>query len=349
MLYKFLKAYCRAALWFFYRTWQVREFAPVPEGPVIFVANHQNAFLDAVLVACSTKRNPWFLTRATVFEKPLARKILSALKMTPVYRFRDGFGTLRKNEVVIDRCSDLLAKKEAILIFGEGNHNEQWSLRPLQKGFARIALAAKEKLQPGTDVKIVPVGIQYEVHSLFRSRVLVSFGKALSLNEIVNTTDDAQKNIEAILDKTREQLIPLMLHLDPSQYEEQVNYLSSKRVVKKDLTEQLQHDQEIISSWKEGDPTSPSTTTSKFSFSVESIYYYINHILAILLIRSVIRSKVKDPQFIGSMKFVLGMVLIPVFYLLQSVVCYLISGSWLITLLYFISLPVSVALKKNSR
>jgi len=348
MLYKFLKAYCRAALWFFYRTWQVRELAPVPEGPVIFVANHQNAFLDAVLVACSTKRNPWFLTRANVFEKPLARKILSSLKMTPVYRFRDGFGTLRKNEVVIDRCSDLLAKKEAILIFGEGNHNEQWSLRPLQKGFARIALAAKEKLQPGADVKIVPVGIQYEEHSLFRSRVLVNFGKALSLNEIVTATDDASKNLETILDRTREQLTPLMLHLTTNHYEEQVNYLSSKRVVKKDLTEQLKNDQEIIASWKEDEPASPSTPKSKSSFSLLNIYYYINHVLVILLIRAVIKAKVKDPQFIGSMKFVLGMVLVPVFYLLQSVACYLISGSWLITLLYFVSLPVSVALKNIS-
>lgn len=344
IFYRCLKSYCRAALWFYYRSWQVRELAPVPEGPVIFVANHQNAFLDAVLVACSSKRNPWFLTRANVFEKPLARKILSALKMTPVYRFRDGFGTLRKNEVVIERCSELLAQQEAILIFGEGNHNEQWSLRPLQKGFARIALAAQEK--PGTraTVKIVPVGIQYDAHAQFRSRVLVSFGKALPLSELVSGEGDTQKDIERILDNIREQLLPLMLHLDADQYEEQVTYLLNNRTIKKDLVEQLRHDQDLASAWKKEDVAPPSTQSS---FSILSLYYLINHLPAILLIRTIIRRKIKDPQFIGSIKFAAGMILVPFFYLLQSGLVFIVSGSAVVTGLYFLSLPVSVALRRG--
>jgi 1-acyl-sn-glycerol-3-phosphate acyltransferase len=67
--YFLLKQYCRLALYFFYRKWQVQGKENIPLGPVIFVANHQNAFLDAVLVSCSTQRNPWFLTRASVFGK----------------------------------------------------------------------------------------------------------------------------------------------------------------------------------------------------------------------------------------------------------------------------------------
>ena len=58
-----------------------------------------------------------------------------------------------------------------------------------------------------------------------------------------------------------------------------------------------------------------------------------------------IKTKVKDPQFIGSLKFALGIVLVPVFYVLQTTICYVISGSILISAIYFLSLPLSVKLK----
>jgi 1-acyl-sn-glycerol-3-phosphate acyltransferase len=173
-IYRFMKNYCTSVLWFYFKKWQVRNVAPVPNGPVIFVSNHQNAFLDAIILGCSSHRNPWFLTRANVFQKDLVKKIFNIFKMTPVYRFRDGFSTLRKNDEVIENCVQLLSKGEAILIFGEGNHDEHWRLRTLQKGFARIAIAAEEKNNWTLGVKIVPVGIQYDAHKKFRSRVLIS-------------------------------------------------------------------------------------------------------------------------------------------------------------------------------
>ena len=182
-IYRFMKNYCTVVLWFYFRKWQIRNAAIVPSGPVIFVSNHQNAFLDAIILGCSSHRNPWFLTRANVFQKELVKKIFNTFKMTPVYRFRDGFSTLRKNDEVIENCVQLLSKGEAILIFGEGNHDEHWRLRSLQKGFARIAIAAEEKNNWSLGVKIVPVGIQYDSHSKFRSRVLVSFGEAILVKE----------------------------------------------------------------------------------------------------------------------------------------------------------------------
>ena len=80
--YLSLKIYCRIALKFYFKKWQVRNIQPVPEGAVIFVANHQNAFLDAVVLGCSSHHNPWFLTRANVFQKPLMKKIFNTFKMT---------------------------------------------------------------------------------------------------------------------------------------------------------------------------------------------------------------------------------------------------------------------------
>src|SRR6187455_2772390 len=132
LFYSTLKTISTISLKFYFRKWQVKGREHIPTGPVIFVPNHQNAFLDAVIAACSSKKNPWFLTRANVFDKPAAAWILNKLQMLPIYRFRDGFATLKKNEQVLDDIVGMLNRGNSILIFAEGNHDDQYSLRPLQ-------------------------------------------------------------------------------------------------------------------------------------------------------------------------------------------------------------------------
>ena len=350
LIYHSLKLYCRIALSFYFKKWQIRNSATVPKGPVIFVANHQNAFLDAIIIGCSSHRTPWFLTRANVFQKGIVKRIFNTLKMTPVYRFRDGFGTLRKNDEVIDNCVQLLGQGEAIMIFGEGNHDEHWRLRPLQKGFARIAIAAEEKNNWKLGVKIIPVGIQYDAHSKFRSRILISFGDAINVNDTIQKNISLPNQLVPLLDKTSEAIKKLILHIDELDYEKKVNYLLASRIFKKDLAEQLKADQETILNIPQlqaGESFESSTTTSVNPWwNPISIYYFINHILPWAIIRWVLKTRVRDPQFIGSIKFAMGMVLVPITYLLQTGLCYAVSGSFLVSGLYMLSLPVSVVLKE---
>lgn len=347
LFYKSLKQYCTIALRFYFYRWQVQQTAPIPRGPVIFVSNHQNAFLDAVLVACSTVRNPWFLARATVFNKEWSRKALSWLQMSPVYRFRDGFSTLRKNDEVIDTCVQLLSQQQCILIFGEGNHNDQWFLRPLQKGFARIAIAAEERSNWSLGVNIVPVGIQYESHTNFRSRVLVSFGNPVSVKENFNGDLNPQENLDQLIRKTSEGIKPLMLHIDPEDYESKFKYWRAHRQLKQDLVEQLKTDQNVVSEYpSEATPPTNSTLKTQGWWHPIRIYESINHLLPRFLLRKILKNNVKDPQFIGSIKFTLGMILVPFFYLVQTGLCFALSQSLLITLVYLISLPISVLLRR---
>lgn len=349
IIYRLLKNYCRLALWFYFRRWQIHKYAPVANGPVIFVANHQNAFLDAILMICSSHRNPWALTRSGVFEKPAVRKMLTMIQMLPVYRFRDGFSTLRKNDETIDNCVNLLNAGKCILVFGEGNHNDQWFLRSLQKGFARIALAAEEKNNWKLGVKIVPVGLQYDAHGDFRTRVLVSFGTPITVNQIANESKTLPENIDSLIKATVNSFDPLILHINPHQYENRLAYFQANRQIKSDLLEQLKADQKVVN---QANPEleinfNPPRQERKWLNPIY-LYHYINHIFPILLVHWTLRTKVKDPQFIGSLKFALGMILVPVFYVIQTTVCFLISGSALISVIYFISLPISVIARRDN-
>lgn len=348
IIYHSLKQYCKTALKFYFSKWQVHELVPVPKGPVIFVSNHQNAFLDAVLISCSSSREPWFLTRANVFSSKLVKKILTILQMSPVYRFRDGFSTLRKNDEVIDNCVALLSKQNCILIFGEGNHNDQWFLRPLQKGFARIAIAAEERNDWKLGVTIVPVGVQYESHTNFRSRVLVSFGNPISVKENFNSALSAQGNIERLLDKTSEGIKPLILNIDPEQYETRLSFWLANRQVKKDLVEQLKADQELVNGNYSNDfvQHKKETKESQAWWNPIRVYESINHILPRFILQWILKNKVKDPQFIGSLKYAIGMFLVPIFYFIQTGLCFMISQSWPISIAYFLSLPVSILLRR---
>lgn len=355
LFFRALKRYCQAALWFYFRSWQVRFIAEVPKGPLILVANHQNAFLDAILIICSSKCNPWSIARANIFKTDWAKKLLTAIKILPVYRFRDGFSTLRKNDEVIESYARLLNQGETILIFAEGNHHDHWRLRTLQKGFARIAIAAEEKSGNKLGLKIVPVGVQYESPSEFRSRVLVSFGAPISVEDCRKAVDNKEgepvyKDLtEAILTKTSEGLKPLILHVEHHEYENKVKHLLHHRAEVKDLVQQLKTDQELIDKLEASPdaPTAPETPEeSRPWWNPVYLYGTVNHLLPWAIIQWFIKTRIRDHQFIPSIRFALGIVLVPLAYALQTGMCYALTKSLLITGLYFISLPLSIALRK---
>ncbi|MBX2914920.1 MAG: 1-acyl-sn-glycerol-3-phosphate acyltransferase [Cyclobacteriaceae bacterium] len=353
IFYHALKFYCRVVLRFYFREWQVQKQTIIADGPVIFVANHQNAFLDAVLIICSSHRNPWALARANVFKKKWARTLLTFIQMMPVYRFRDGFDTLRKNEAIMEQCAVLLKTGNSILIFGEGNHNEHYNLRHLQKGFVRIAQAALQHLPA---IKIVPVGLHYENHTAFRSRVLVSFGKPITITKNYFDLNIVQQT-DLLLKTVSDEITPLILSIPESTYEASLQYLQTNRKQQADIIKQLQHEQQLVKSLavisaKEtetcfnntaGLHKAPEGLSEKVFQKIIRAYYTLNHWPARLIVRSVTGKPNLDPQFIASLKFALGMVTVPLFYFLQIGLVAMIGNLWL-TIGYAISLPLSVIL-----
>jgi len=341
LFYKIPRSYVKLSLWFFFRKWQVHGQNNIPKNAaIIFAVNHQNAFQDAILVACSTSDEPWFLTRAGVFKSKIARAIFRAFHMMPVYRFRDGVKGLRNNDATIRQCVELLKDRKSILIFGEGDQDMRYRLRSLQKGFARIAMAVQQESDWKTPLYIVPVGVQYDHYYNFRSRVLLNYGKAIPIDASYQSLPE-REFYETLLDKTRKGLIPLMLHIEHEEYQAIETYLRQNRI-KDDLVEQLLHDQKIIEEWN-ANPKRINIPKSKNYFLLAitfpfHLYVWINNILPYALIKWILKKYV-TPEFQGSLKVGLGMVIVPLFYILQSSVINNIFSDWRITLTYLFTLP----------
>lgn len=350
--YRFLRSYCSFGLRFYYQQWQVKGKEKIPaEGPLIFIANHQNAFIDAILMTCSGTRSPYYLTRAGVFNKPWAAKLLSILHLKPIYRFRDGFGTLKNNDIILQECVDLMRQDEVILLFPEANHNEPWSMRDFQKGFARLALMFNSQY-PDVPLRIVPFGIHYTEHYGFNARVLINVGDSLSVNAITAEAKTEREKLDLLVDEAYKAIKALALDLKPeSEYHERQQHLINNREYHADMVQQFEADRKVASRYPQKSEVKKLNTLRSILLLPIQLYVYLTHGLQYWWINSLIKNKIKDPQFISSVKFALGVFTTPVYYGLISLIFYLITKDSKLTFLFLASLPLSLLaftkLKRN--
>ena len=355
LFYNAMRLYTKTALWFFFRKWQVNNASSIPKNAsLIFVANHQNAFQDAILIACSTNHGYWFLTRAGVFNNKIVRFFLNQFHMMPVYRFRDGVKGLRNNDATIQQSIDLLKERKSILLFGEGDQSMQYRLRVMQKGFARIALAAQQENDWKLPLYIVPVGVQYDHYYNFRSRVLINYGEPIPVDASMKSLPE-REFYEALLRKTKECLLPLMLHIDDHENYKAIEEQLHRDRDRNDLLEQLKSDQQIADTWPASKRDQPKKSVNYFLLLLTlplHLYVWVNNFMPYFLIKGLL-NKYVSLEFRGSLTVGFAMVIVPFFYLLQSVAVQLIFSDWRITLAYFVTLPFlstwSVDLFKSAR
>lgn len=144
-------------------------------GPVLLLPNHPNALLDPALVIATAGRPVRFLAKSTLFSGPFA-PLMKAAGAVPVYRRKDG-EDVERNAETFSAVDAALERGEAICIFPEGISHSSGRLEALRTGAARMALSAVTR---GIDVKLVPVGINLEQKTVFRSAATVAYGQAFS-------------------------------------------------------------------------------------------------------------------------------------------------------------------------
>lgn len=306
----------------YFRKLRVEGRRNVPsKGPVILAINHQNALLDALLISVITLRNPHFLTRADVFENKWIDKFLRGLKMLPIYRIRDGYDSVKRNEATFNAANKILGKGGVIGIFPEGSHSLRYKVRPLKKGVARIAFMAEENAGFKLDTKIIPVGIQYESHFLPEGRTLITFGDPIKVSDFKDAyIADKNKGIDLLLAALHAKLKSLVVHIESADYDDVFNAYQKQRVYKSDLVQQLQADQRLVEAIQsnsvfEEKPSYPNITFRIIRFIIDFVW----KILAFIprkLMDKLVKKTTKDPHFYGTMRFSYSIFAYPIFFII---------------------------------
>lgn len=251
----------------FYKRHAVVGIDNIPKNkPVIFASNHQNAFLDPVVIAVKLTQPTYYLVRADIFKKPLIAKIFDSINMMPVYRERDGLDTKNANESTFNRCYEILSKNRPIIIFPEGNHGKLKNLRLLKKGFARIAAGAEEKYGKEIDVQIIPVGLNYSDHNNMGAELVINIGKPMDVSEygdIMNDPRALAKIKDDLTVKMRDQIIDIK-NLDNYTYIHEMMYvfeqdlLSQAKIASRHLPEKYKVHKSFIDKAEAFINTNPS-------------------------------------------------------------------------------------------
>ncbi len=182
-------------------------------GPLLIAANHPNSFLDAILLCSVFKQPIYSLARGDAFKNNIVAKILRALNMFPVYRVSEGVENLDENYKTFDDCIEVFKKNGIVLIFSEGKCINEWHLRPLKKGTARLAMTAWEK---GIPLKIIPIGINYSSFTSFGKNVHLNFGEIISKENIAFKNEDTYgTKVQTFNTALKSQLEKLVIQIKP--------------------------------------------------------------------------------------------------------------------------------------
>ena len=189
--YSFLKISVDWSVKSSYRKYQVEGIENLPkDGYSIWAANHTNALMDPMVMLSTSKQPKVFVARADIFKKKNVVKILSFLKVMPIYRIRDGIEAVKHNNESIEIATNVILDHVPFVIYPEATHRPKHSLLKLSKGIFHIAESVIEKAKDGKPVYIQPIGIEYGDYFRFRSTVLIRFGKPFNITEYLNEHSD---------------------------------------------------------------------------------------------------------------------------------------------------------------
>nr|WP_321223280.1 lysophospholipid acyltransferase family protein [uncultured Psychroserpens sp.] len=327
-----VRTYLQLGLFFYFKKIEIKNANLVSNnGPVIFLGNHQNALLDALLIATKNGRFSYFLTRAGVFNKPIVSKILMSLQMLPVYRIRDGWGNLNKNNSVFSKSAKLLNEGNAIVIFPEGSHNLKRTVRPLSKGFTRIIFETLERY-PDTKIELIPVGLNFEHATKFSDTAMINFGTPIPVNsQLLGNKNQSVLELKTIITR---QLEKLTIHIESQNYEQTLKKLESLNA---DFTKPELINKCIANDFENCLPTTPKSKTILKPFF--KILLIILLLPPYLIWKKIAQPKIKEIEFISTFRFAIAITLVPLFILIAMLIIGFLCSTKL-ALLYLLSVII---------
>lgn len=161
------------------------------DGAILLAPNHCCTLMDALLMLKAYNGASAYGARADVFKNKKVARVLRWLRIVPLARERDGIQAISGNRAIFEEVVDCIGNGVPFCIFCEGTHHPGRLVHPLKGGILRICELAAEKLPEGTNIYIVPVGLDYDSFYEFQKGVTVRFGQPLNYNDIKE--DDHRK------------------------------------------------------------------------------------------------------------------------------------------------------------
>ena len=223
MLYHFLKIIAWFGIRIFCRKIILNKAEILNEkGPLLLACNHPNSFLDSVILNTIFENPVWSLARGDVFKNPFYIKLLTSLKILPVYRTSEGVENLSENYKTFDACINIFRANGIVTIYCEGKCINEWHLRPLKKGTARLAIKAWEENIP---LRVLPVGINYNSFRLFGKNVFINFGEVIT-REIIEQSEADGLRHQSFNNSLQKQLKQLVFEIPKQDCEQQKKRLT---------------------------------------------------------------------------------------------------------------------------
>jgi 1-acyl-sn-glycerol-3-phosphate acyltransferase len=148
---------------------------------MLLAANHPNSFLDGIILTTLFDQPVHSLARGDAFKNKWINRFLRSIQLLPVYRTSEGTENLSHNYTTFAACQETFKEKGIVLIFSEGRCENEWHLRPLKKGTARLATTAWENDIP---LQVLPVGVNYSSFKSFGKEVHINFGEPITMEDI---------------------------------------------------------------------------------------------------------------------------------------------------------------------
>ena len=199
---------------FYYAPIEISGSGLLPQtGPVLLVANHANSLIDPVLVSIAAGRQVHFLAKAPLFDVPLFGRFLHALGMIPAYRGSDDRAQVMNNLASLEAGATYIVKGEAVGIFPEGRSHDQMGVERVRSGAARLAI---EAVKAGViDLRVVPIGLNYEAKEKFRSAVWLQVGKPIvAAPGVGELPGDEKRWIRDLTENISRELKACVIHLE---------------------------------------------------------------------------------------------------------------------------------------
>lgn len=184
----------RFALPIFLRRLLVVNFKQVPKkGPLLLASNHPDSFFDALVIGATLTQPIFTLARGDAFKKPSVAFWLRQINLIPVFRGSEGRLAVKNIDVTMKESLDAMSAGHAVIIFSEGVCVNEWKLRPLGKGTARMAHQAWFGESNLKEMQVIPIGMNYEHYRGTGKRAAIRFGDAIHYTDIKTSPDDYEK------------------------------------------------------------------------------------------------------------------------------------------------------------